>query len=314
MKHIPYTGSGPYCYANALAMMLGPSSPSPAVLEFATGSPMGMEIIGGTDVFFDPYGWDPVQGIEFALRAAGWESILEVGADADDALAKLRKAVASGPVFVGPVEMSPLRYHPDSDYLKGADHFVVVLRMVDDDVVELHDPHGFPYATLPVKNFMQAWKAEGVSYGRPYMLRTGFRRVEAVSEEEVIRRSLGAARWWLGMKNGDVEGKKSGMPSGSVGNGAAARQLAEMLETNFTEGLRAHLIYFAIRCGARRLADASTCLARVAEGAAAEIMAKQARLVGSLQYSLTQNDTATAVGALGVLADTYEQLERTLKG
>jgi len=86
MEHTPYIDSGPYCYANCLAMMLGDDSPSPAVLEFATSSPFGMEIIGGKDAFFDPYGWDPVKGIELALRAAGWDSTLRVGQDASDAL------------------------------------------------------------------------------------------------------------------------------------------------------------------------------------------------------------------------------------
>lgn len=308
MKHTPYIGSGPYCYANSLAMMLGKGSPSPAVIEFATGSAFGMEIIGGKHVFFDPYGWDPVRGIDTALGAAGWHSTLEIGEDADDALARLRRALRNGPVFVGPVDMGQLRYHPDSADLSGADHFLVVLGLVDDRV-ELHDPHGFPYATLPLTDFLQAWKAEGVAYGKPYMLRTDFRRVAAVSEENVIRRSIVTARGWLSMEGH----AQHDMPPGSVSNGTAAQQLARMVQTEYTPGLRAHLIHFAIRVGARRLADASACLSRVGYGAAANIMARQARLVGSLQYSLVQDDIAAAVETLGALAGTYEELERALE-
>lgn len=33
--HIPYAGSGPYCYANSFAMMFGANAPSIGVVEFA---------------------------------------------------------------------------------------------------------------------------------------------------------------------------------------------------------------------------------------------------------------------------------------
>ncbi|MNL72142.1 hypothetical protein D3C87_1974030 [compost metagenome] len=46
MMHFAYTGSGPYCYANSFAMMFGTHAPSTAVIEFATGSPFGMQLIG----------------------------------------------------------------------------------------------------------------------------------------------------------------------------------------------------------------------------------------------------------------------------
>jgi hypothetical protein len=37
---VRYIGSGPYCYANSLAMMLGSAAPEPAVIEVLTGSPL----------------------------------------------------------------------------------------------------------------------------------------------------------------------------------------------------------------------------------------------------------------------------------
>ena len=45
MRHLPYIGSGPYCYANSFAMMFGEHAPSTAVIEFATGSPFGMQML-----------------------------------------------------------------------------------------------------------------------------------------------------------------------------------------------------------------------------------------------------------------------------
>jgi hypothetical protein len=44
---VRYIGSGPYCYASSLAVMLGPAAPGPAVAEVLTGSPSGAELAGG---------------------------------------------------------------------------------------------------------------------------------------------------------------------------------------------------------------------------------------------------------------------------
>jgi hypothetical protein len=309
-EHLSYVGSVPYCYANSLVMMLGKDSPSPAVIEFATSSPFGMQIIGGDLVFFDPYGWDPASSFDAALKAAGWESTLEISADADAALARLKAELAEGrPVFVGPVEMGLLRFQPEMKGAIGADHYVVVLRITDDGEVEMHDPQGHPYATLPVTDFMAAWRADKIGYGKPYMMRTGFQQVErGLSEEDVIRRSLDNARRWLSM-----EGEHN-MPPGSYGNGEAAERLAQMVESPDTlaQGIRLLLVDFAVRVGARRLADAATCLARIGKGRAGSIMARQARLVGALQLPLVSGEDARAVSLLRELVPTYEELRQAL--
>ncbi|KAJ6443612.1 RADC family protein [Purpureocillium lavendulum] len=314
--HVNYVGSGPYCYANALAMMLGKDSPPPAVIEFATSSPFGMQIIGGDLVFFDPYGWDPAACFDAALEAAGWASTLTVGADAQDALARLKEALRQGPVFVGPVEMGLLRHQPDMKGAIGADHYVVVLAVTDDGLVEMHDPHGHPYVTLPVADFMAAWRAEKLGYGKPFMMRTDFRQVErGLTDEDVIRRSLDNARRWLSMAGPHLDDVS--MPPGSHGNGAAAEALAQMLvdgPTPLGPGLRMPLVHFAVRVGARRLADAATCLARVGRDEAAGVVARQARLVGALQHPLVVRDDARAAALLRELAPTYEALRAALGG
>ena len=74
MRHLPYIGSGPYCYANSFAMMFGEHAPSTAVIEFATGSPFGMQMLGGALPLFDPHGWNPDAGFDGALAALGWRS------------------------------------------------------------------------------------------------------------------------------------------------------------------------------------------------------------------------------------------------
>jgi hypothetical protein len=54
MKMHPYIGSGQYCYANSLAMMLGSEAPAPSDIEVLTGSPFGFELLGGRLPLFGP--------------------------------------------------------------------------------------------------------------------------------------------------------------------------------------------------------------------------------------------------------------------
>ncbi|MGI8451886.1 MAG: hypothetical protein ACR2MP_32815 [Streptosporangiaceae bacterium] len=69
---VRYTGSGPYCYANSLAMMLGSAAPEPAAIEVLTGSPFGAGLIGGVMPFFAPPGWNPGIGLDAAIDLLGW--------------------------------------------------------------------------------------------------------------------------------------------------------------------------------------------------------------------------------------------------
>lgn len=307
MEQVTYVGNGPYCISNSLAMILGVNGPSPAVLQFAISFGFGMQVSRENLAFFDPYGWQPIPCVDTALRSSGWQSTLVTGKDDNDALERLTQALKNGPVFVGPVEMGYLTYHSGNRAAIGADHYLVVIGL-EGGHVRVHDPHGFPNATISVSDFVEAWRTvDKIDYGGPYMMRTDFRRVEKVAEEEVIRRSIPHARRYLA-----AAGYK-GIPSGFYANGEAAVHLADIVEKDCSEELRGHLIYFAVRAGARGLADAATCLSRVGYHASACIMAKQARLIGSLQLPLVIRDFTTAAASLRELAPTYEQLKLSLE-
>ncbi|MBY3211788.1 hypothetical protein [Rhizobium laguerreae] len=307
MKHVPYVGSGPYCYANSFAMMLGVDAPSTVTIEFATSSPFGMQLLGGTLPFFDPYGWTPEAGFDAALDAMGWISAVTKSNSKEDALAQLELALSEGPVWVGPVEMGHLRHQPGMNGPIGADHYLVVLA-VDDEGVRMHDPQGYPFSTLPLDDFLTAWRAETIDYGDSFTMRTDFRRVQVVQEDDVIRASLPAALRWLSMKH------PQHVSEGTVGNEEAAELLAGMIEGGCSDDLRGHLIHFAVRVGARRLADAATCLARVGGAEAAKIASNQALLIGSLQYPLAVGRDAEAAAILRQLAPGYSQLLGALQG
>ncbi|GIG66646.1 hypothetical protein [Phytomonospora endophytica] len=303
--HIPYVGSGPYCYSNSFAMLMGEHAPSTAVIETLTGGPFGMQLLAGRLPFFDPFGWDPSEGFDNVLTSLGWTSEVSSRGTADEALERLRAAVANGPVWVGPVEMGHLHHQPGMTGAIGADHYVVVLG-VDDDTVLMHDPQGYPYATLPLADFMTAWAKESVAYGEPYTLRTGFERVGEVADLDALRAGLKTATSWLHLRDDVV------VPPGTVGNGEAAEGLAALWEAGPDDGLRGHLAHFAVRVGARRLDDAATCLARLDLDDASAILREQARLVGALQYPVVMNDDATVARGLRELAPTYDRLRAVL--
>lgn len=308
MRHLAYVGNGPYCYANSFAMLMGERAPSTAVIEVATGGPFGMQLVAGTLPFFDAYGWNPELGFDSALDAIGWTSTVRRGGDAGDAgdaLARLTAAVRNGPVWAGPLEMGHLHHQPEMTGPIGADHFVVVLD-VDDERVLVHDPHGYPYAEVPVGDFMAAWRAETVSYGDPYTMRTGFTKVAEVTAADAVRAVIPAAIAWLGLR------EDADVPPGSLGNGEAAERTAQLVEAGAGDGLREHLIYFAIRVGARRLGDTADCLHLAGHPGAADIAATQARLVGSLQHPMVTGDLPRAAATLRALAPTYDKLRAAL--
>jgi hypothetical protein len=305
VQHLAYVGSGPYCYANSFAMLLGEQAPSTAVIEVTTGGPFGMQLIGGKLVFFDAYGWNPELGFDQALTAFGWTSTVTKGGDADEALDRLTKAATNGPVWVGPIEMGHLHHQPEMTGPIGADHYVVVLD-VNDQRVLIHDPHGYPYAEVPIDDFMTAWRAETISYGDPYTMRTEFVKVADITDADAIRSTIPSAIRWLSM-SGQLD-----MPPGSLGNGQAAERVAQMIDGGADDGLREHLIYFAIRVGARRLSDTADCLALAGYPEAAAIAATQARLVGSMQHPMVTGNLPAAAAALRELAPTYDRLRVAL--
>ncbi|MCP3016953.1 hypothetical protein NGM33_26830 [Nocardiopsis dassonvillei] len=295
MTDTRYRGSGPYCYSSCLIMMLGGDAPDIAVVETVTGSPFGVQLEDGL-AFFDPCGWNPETGVDEALTALGWTARTTSGGDADTAFGRLNAALADGPVMVGPVEMGHLRHQPGMTGPVGADHYVVVLG-ADDAHVTLHDPQGYPYARLPRADFTAAWRAESVAYAEPYTMRTEFARARPVDTLQAVDAAVPRAIDWLGGANAD-----------------AALALADLVERGCGRELRGHLVDFAVRVGARRLADAAACLHRVGHTAAAATLTGQARLVGSLQHPLVTGDDGAAAAVLRELAPAYGVLRDQLAG
>lgn len=290
-----YVGSGPYCYSNSLAMVLGPAAPPPSAIEVLTGAPFGFHLGRGL-AWFDPSGWDPDIGLDMALDLLGWSCDRSSVGTAGDAVERLRDA--RGPVLVGPVEFGLLRHHPGSGEVLDSDHFVVVTG-VTDGTVHFHDPHGFPFATLPVDEFTAAWESVTFEYpAEPFTMRTGFRRHRDVAVEDALVASLPTARRLL-------------TPSGES-PAEAVERFAGLVAAGLGAGHAGHLVHFAVRVGARRLADAAAWLARLGLDGPAAVAERQARLVGGLQHPLVRGDGHAVIELLRHLAPTYAELDAEL--
>ncbi|WP_214325965.1 hypothetical protein [Nonomuraea sediminis] len=291
---VSYVGSGPYCYANSLAMVMGEGAPEVGVIEVLTGSPYGMHLIGGRVPMFDPFGWDPEMGVDAAVSLLGWGCERSDGGSDAEAVDRLK--AARGPVLAGPVEMGLLGHQPGANGAVGVDHYVVVLG-VEGDLVLMHDPEGYPYATLPVAAFVEAWRGETVGYlERPFAMRQGFVRQRQVRPADALRESLVQGAAWLRGRHAE----------------AAATRLAEMVEGGLDDDIRGLLQAFGIRVGARRLNDLAACLGMLGMEEASDIAATQARIVGGLQLpAVTGDDKALAAG-LYELAPTYERLREAI--
>ncbi len=294
-----YVGDGHYCYSDALSMVFGSASPGPSAIEVLTGSPFGMAIhqppqiqVRGTElVYFAPARWTPEVGIDTSLSLLGW-SCVHASGDPDAAVETLRQATPEEPVLAGPVEMGLLPHHPGLGRPIGADHYLTVIGC-EGNTVLMHDPRGYPYATLPVDGLLTAWQSDTIYVPvESYTTRAKFRRSREVDLHTALRRSLPAAAQWL-------EGSESR---------AAAERLAEILEAGINTSQFFHLASYMLCGGARRLSDAAVLLGEIGLTEVAGIMDQQARLVGATQHPVVIGDRAAAAANFRKLAPMYDLL------
>jgi hypothetical protein len=312
-----YIGNGAYCYANSLAMLL-----SAAGAEFDAGylecvtsvaiSAISIEMPVGPVPFFS-IGL-PDQGITSALEHLGFafeRSYCSPGDDPDGAisLAKLRRALASGPVLAGPLDMSRLTYLPNHGRLVGADHFVL-LYQIDGENVFLHDPAGFAYTPLPISDFMRAWRGASIQY-RPeaypmgaYSMWWNLRRERLPSAEEVFHRTDQQIRQLLCWQEEQGD-HRLGV--------AMIRALAEQVRTGVPAHMSGQLGNFALPLAARRCADYARFYAQF-DQERAQIKEAQGQRFGMACAAFRQQDNERLAAALHGVADCEKQFQRLTLG
>ncbi len=277
-----YTGNSAYCFTNTLHMSLQAAGmqdvPPQWFLESLTLMPFGTTFFDfGEDWLFLPSGAgvDPDDGLDIALEALGWAADDNHGGDAAAALDRLRPASPQHPIHVGPVDFGYLSYHPLHKEINGTDHFVLVLE-ANDEWVRVHDPDQVPYGKLPTGDFMQAWQATALHYGkRPYQMRSNFRQIESRSRQQIIESILPKIRQTM---TATVD-----RPNVSVG-AQAFEKLAECCQGQITEAKRMFLIHFALPLGARRCVDGAAFLERAGLKDAATCMNDKTKSYGEGVY------------------------------
>ncbi|KAL2864671.1 NlpC/p60-like transpeptidase [Aspergillus lucknowensis] len=309
-----YTGSGPYCYAYSLYMVLLASGyerqslPSAGFIECLTTMPFGKQFVllqtGPAAFFNNPY-TNPDDGINIALRTMGWECEDHRGGDVSSALGKLREAVAHGPVLAGPLDMGHLSYNPEHNSLKGADHFVVVLEVDDSNgMILLHDPAGYPAVLLPLTQFVEAWHGQGVEYiDRPFVFRSHFHRIENVPRAEMVARTIRTLR--------EQAGNYAHRPD-SFGGAHALRLTIEAVEAGSPSVVN-DLAPFTLPLAARRYLDARDFLNEAGLAEAAEVMEQQAILAGRAQYPAVHRRWNDVIAILRKLVELEDELTEALK-
>ena len=298
---LSYTGNCAYCYANSLYMsLLGAGAnaqelPDPGFIECLAGGPFGklyLRLEDGPLMFFSSPFSDPDLGLKRAIELLGWECQEWYGEDSQEALSRLREAVEVAPALVGPVDQGYLSYYPDYRHAPGYDHFVVALA-VEDDHVLLHDPGGYPCAVIPVKNFLEAWRAESIAYGRgPYTLRSHFRQVHQTGRQEMIQQALPSLRELV-----------QANPGGPVAYGGveALQLLTNDLRGQVPASISNTLVQFVLPLASRRSLDAAAFLREAGKPDAAGLMERQALLTGQAQSMAVRqqwSDVATVVEQL----------------
>lgn len=311
MRRATFTGNGAYCYANALHMLLSAAAddvPEPGFLECATGMPFGQLFFASEAPIFwpSPPGWDPEEGLAHAIPALGWMCETQFGdASEEEALKHLRTALRDGPVLVGPVDFGYLSYSPASAHMPGTDHYVVALELRADDIC-VHDPAGYPFAELPLADFLQAWKAERVGYRQgAYTLRGCFRHERLVSRREIIDRTVELA---------SVLVRRPPRAPNAFGGAEALEQLARCLRGNVAESLEYNLLGFSLPTAARRTTDATSFLAEGNWPEAAAIMHAQAVLWGKALSRGARREWQQLADLLLELADKERELIDVLSG
>jgi hypothetical protein len=301
-----YVGNAAYCYANTTTMLLASvgESVSPSLVEVLTGVGLGASWDPSSRLaFFDSVA--PDVGVSRALDLLGFDCQEQAGAARDPApLDDLRRALAAGPVALGPIDMGDLSYIPWASQARGSDHFVLAYA-IDAAELRLHDPAGFPHASLPLTDLEPAWRAERIPYRRGAFRRWfAPRRRERVPADELFARALASFRATAADRP-VATGVRSTGPS-------AIRAFAAHLRAGpVTPDLDDHMTHFLFSLAARRALDyASFFEPRRADLAA--LKRRQAEQFGRCHVLAVRKEWPSLADALEPVAAIELQIARAL--
>ncbi len=304
-----YIGSGAYCYADSAAMLLESAGESvePRLIEVLSGVGLGAFWIAKSQLLFLS-GWTsaPDVGLSRAFELLGFEVAEEVEADGDPMpMEALEIQLRQGPALLGPLDMGELSYRPGARGANGADHFVLALGM-EDDVVLVHDPAGYPAMPLEPDALARAWRAELIDYRRGVYRRWHSPvRVEAPTQREIADAAVRFFQRAYG------EARAVSDPGATVGAEAIERLAASIRGEELPEEALNHLQRFALPLGVRRALDFSWYL-RDLNPQLAELKERQARHLGRAHVAAVQRRWGPLAAHLTCLAKLERRVEAAL--
>jgi len=254
MKSIAYIGNGAYCYANSTSMLLTSVGEviSPSVIEVLTGVGLSASLKRkGGYLYFNNQTLLPDLGITKVLEILGFDSKVEVFDSRDqNPFEKLKDDLKKSAAVLGPLDMGYLVYNPRHKYLKGVDHFVLAYKM-EDDIVYLHDPAGFPHVFISIKDLRESWQAKRISYRKGYYRYiTSPKRKEEPTEDEVYRRAIDFFKSIY--RDGE---RNSNTNIWLIGKDAITQTAERVANRSISEDELGHFVYFALPLGAKRALD-----------------------------------------------------------
>ncbi|MBU5591646.1 hypothetical protein KQI89_07695 [Clostridium sp. MSJ-4] len=302
---VSYKGNGSYCYSNSASMLLSTISEevSPSLIEVLTGFSLGASIEDGL-LFFDNSVTSPDVAINAAFHSLGFSVNERVSKDGGELpLEEFSKVLSDSPIMVGPVDMGFLTYLPNHKYLSGSDHYVLALEMNNNEVL-LHDPHGYPFVSLPLNQLDLAWKSDKIQCRKgPYHYWFSPKKESDLSEDEIFLRAI------KNFKTIYINQEKVARESKVLfGREAINIKANEFRNKKITDREMSHLIYFAFPVSARRSQDFAKYFNN-REVLISTLKEKQSRLFGKCQTLATQGRLEAVGDTLEILADIEEQIK-----
>ncbi|MEK8129034.1 hypothetical protein WMW72_14110 [Paenibacillus filicis] len=247
-----YVGNGAYCYANSTSMLLDSigEQVSPNLIEVLTGVGLGAVWFKEDNMIFFSNGI-PHLGVSKAMDILGCASKEVSGTDEAGLVEKIAEELKEHPIMMGPLDMGFLTYMPNHPYLHGSDHYVLALGL-EDGWVRLHDPAGYPFATLPVRDLIQACKTNRLQY-RLYPNDLIYHywsepvRLQHRTSSEMYREAI---RYFREVY---LDADRLASVHGWMTGGDAIAALQRHVKAGEVDpGLQGHLTHFAFQVGARR--------------------------------------------------------------
>jgi hypothetical protein len=254
-------------------------------------------------------GWraPPDVGVSRALTQLGF-SFVEGASDdpSSPPFCELRQAVAASPAIVGPLDIGLLPYRPQSRGASGSDHYILVLEIEGDEAL-VHDPWGFPFASLTLDQLREAWRADLIPYRRGfYRYWHSPRRVESPTDEELYARTVNAFREAYEVGPNSYAEKATHIGVDAIREVARIARGGELASEEL-----AHLSGFSLRLACRRAIDFALFF-RGRNPPLAELKDIQARQLGRAHVDAVKRDISGLAEDLERVADAEDEFRLAL--